>query len=73
MPRSRAPTWVRRPREVSSIAEIHFVRQLERRIEVLEAAVTEAELGLRHLAQLYTELEVRLDSPRPQPQSAQRR
>ena len=58
---------------MSSIAEIHFVKALERRIEVLEAAVTEAERGLSHLAQLYTELEVRLDSQRPQPQSAQRR
>jgi len=57
---------------VSSIAEIHFVRALERRIEELEARLAEAEVGLRNLSAICTELEVRLDSPRPQPQ-AQRR
>ena len=57
---------------MSSIAEIHFVRALERRIEELEARLAETEAGLRNLSQLYTELEVRMDSPRPQPQ-AQRR
>jgi uncharacterized coiled-coil protein SlyX len=57
---------------MSSIAEIHFVKALERRIEELEVRLAAAEGGLRNLSQLYTELEVRLDSPRPQPQ-AQRR
>ena len=57
---------------MSSIAEIHFVRALERRIEELEARLAEAEVGLRNLSAICTELEVRLDSPRPQPQ-AQRR
>ena len=57
---------------MSSIAEIHFVRQLERRIEELEARLAEAEAGLRNLSAICTELEVRLDSPR-QPHAVQRR
>jgi len=57
---------------MSSIAEIHFVKALEGRIQELETRLTEAETGLRNLSAFYTELEVRMDSPRPQPQ-AQRR
>jgi len=56
---------------MSSIAEIHFVRQLERRIQELETRLAEAEGGLRNLSALYTEFEVRLDNQRPS--QAQRR
>lgn len=53
---------------MSSIAEIRFIRLLEGRIQELEARLAEAEAGLRQLTALYTELDVRLDSPRPQQQ-----